>query len=85
MTTGVVGAVSGVLLPFAVNPDQGNMGGKIGFVYGGILALCCVGVWWWYPETKGRTFEEIDILFESGVKPRMFGRTKLENLQVRGG
>ncbi|KAF4622767.1 hypothetical protein G7Y89_g14257 [Cudoniella acicularis] len=29
MTTGITGAVAGVLLPFAVNPDQGNLGGKI--------------------------------------------------------
>jgi fucose permease len=80
VTTGIVGAISGVLLPFAVNPDQGNMGGKIGFVYGGILAVSCVGVWWWYPETKGRTFAEIDRLFESGVPPRKFKETNLGDL-----
>lgn len=80
VTTGVFGAISGVLLPFAVNPDEGNMGGKIGFVYGGILAVSCVGVWRWYPETKGRTFAEVDRLFEMGIDPRRFERTKLETM-----
>lgn len=78
VTTGLVGAVSGVLLPFMVNPDQGDMGGKVGFVYGTILAISCVGVWWWYPETKGRTFGEIDRLFEMRVKPRDFEKTRLD-------
>ena len=32
----------------------------------------------YYPETKGRTFAEIDRLFEMGVQPREFKKTKLE-------
>jgi hypothetical protein len=79
VTTGIVGAVSGVLLPFAVNPDQGNMGGKVAFVYGGILGCSCVFVWAYYPETKGRTFGEIERLFEMGVPPRKFKNTFLED------
>jgi hypothetical protein len=79
VTTGLVGAVSGVLLPFAVNPDQGNLGGKIAFIYGTILALSCIGVWMYYPETKGRTFAEIDRLFEMGVPPREFKKTILDD------
>jgi len=77
VTTGLVGAVSGVLLPFAVNPDQGNMKGKVAFIYGTILTLSCVGIWRWYPETKGRSFAEIDRLFEMGVDPRKFKETVL--------
>lgn len=77
VTTGLVGAVSGVMLPFAVNPDQGNLGGKIAFIYGSILAASCLGVFQYYPETKGRTFKEIDRLFEMKVKPRDFEKTVL--------
>ena len=77
VTTGVVGAISGVLLPFAVNPDQGNLGGKIAFIYGTILSFSCVGIWMYYPETKGRTFAEIDRMFEMGIPPREFGKTQL--------
>jgi hypothetical protein len=42
------------------------------------LGLSCVGVWMYYPETKGRTFAEIDRLFEMRVHPRKFARTKLD-------
>jgi hypothetical protein len=79
VTTGIVGAISGVCLPFAVNPDQGNLGGKIAFIYGSILGLSCIGVWVYYPETKGRTFAEIDRLFEMGVPPRKFSKTRLDD------
>lgn len=78
VTTGIVGAVSGVLLPFAGNRDQGNLGGKVTFIYGGILSVSCAGIWAYYPETKGRSFADIDRLFEMGVKPRDFERTVLE-------
>lgn len=47
------------------------------FIYGGILGVSCIGVWMYYPETKGRTFAEIDRLFEMGVNPRRFKSTKL--------
>lgn len=72
VTTGLVGAVSGVALPFMVNPDQGNLGGRVAFIYGGILAVSCAGIWRFYPETKGKTFAEIDTLFEMSVAPRRF-------------
>ncbi|KAG9230457.1 general substrate transporter [Amylocarpus encephaloides] len=78
VTQGIVGAVSGVLLPFMVNPDQGNLGGKVGFIYGGILGVSCVGIFFYWPETKGRSFGEIDELFGRGVKPRDFKGARLD-------
>ena len=30
------------------------------------------------PETKGRTFAEIDILFKNGVSARKFSKTKVD-------
>jgi sugar porter (SP) family MFS transporter len=78
VTNGLVGAVSGVLLPFAMNPDAANLGGKIAFVYGALLGGSCVGIWLYYPETKGRTFGEIDKLFEMGVPPREFKDVRFE-------
>jgi hypothetical protein len=79
-----MGAVSGVVLPFMVNPDQGNLGGRVAFIYAGILAFSCVGIWKHYPETKGRTFAEIDALFEIGIAPRKFANTNLDERVVIG-
>lgn len=79
VTNGLVGAISGICLPYAVNPDQGNLGGKVAYIYGCILGLSCIGIWVYYPETKGRTFEEIDRLFEMRVPPRQFEKTRLDD------
>jgi Sugar (and other) transporter len=56
-----------------VNPDQGNMRGKVGFVFGGLALIGTVGSFIYVPELKGRTFNEIDIMFFNRVKPRNMG------------
>ncbi|KAH8666500.1 general substrate transporter [Xylariales sp. PMI_506] len=64
-------------LPYAINPDQGNLQGKIAFVFGSVLVLATGFIWYFYPETKGRTYVEIDELWKRGVSPRHFARTKI--------
>ncbi|KAL2864140.1 general substrate transporter [Aspergillus lucknowensis] len=59
--------------PYILNPSQGNWKGKTGFLTGGIIIL--FGIWTFFrlPETKGRTFEELDILFsKKELKARDF-------------
>jgi hypothetical protein len=53
------------------------MKGKVAFVYGTILGMSCFAIWYWYPETKGRTFRDIDRLFEMRISPRKFKETIL--------
>ena len=65
-----------------MNPDQGNLGANVAFIYGSLLGVSCVGVFLYYPETKGRSFAEIDRLFETGVWPRDFLETHLESDQT---
>ncbi|EIM92842.1 MFS alpha-glucoside transporter [Stereum hirsutum FP-91666 SS1] len=64
--------VFAVVIPFMLNPDQGNLGGKVGFLY---FALCCI-VWstlyFMLPETKGLSFSDIDLLYARGIAPRRF-------------
>lgn len=76
-TQGCAGAIWGFALPYAVNPNEGDLGGKVGFIYGAILFVCTLGIYWYYPETKGRTFAEIDALYEMEVPARKFSKTKL--------
>lgn len=82
MTTGAFGALSGIGLPWALNSDQGDFEAKVAFIYGSLLSLSCVGVFLYYPETKGGSFAEIDRLFETGVWPRDFLETHLESDQT---
>lgn len=77
ITNGFANACWALALPYAVNPDEGNLGGKVGFLFGSVLFLCSIFIWFYYPETKGRTFLEIEHLFQNNVKPRKFHSTNL--------
>jgi len=48
------------------------MRGKLGFFFGSLALACLCWSYLRVPETKGRTFEELDIMFERGVKTREF-------------
>lgn len=64
------------VLPYIVDPDEGNLGGKTAFIYGGLLTLFCVYFGLYHPETRRRTFAEIDEMFEAGISARGFGAWK---------
>jgi MFS transporter, SP family, general alpha glucoside:H+ symporter len=78
---GAVGCVMTVAIPYMINPDQANMQGKLGFFFGGLAAICLVWAYLRVPETKGRTYEELDILFEKKVPTRAFGDYVIDNAQ----
>jgi SP family general alpha glucoside:H+ symporter-like MFS transporter len=61
-----------IAVPYMFNPENGNMRGKIGFVFGGLAFLCLTWSYFRLPETKGRTFRELDIMFERKVATRQF-------------
>ncbi|KAK3337564.1 putative maltose permease [Cercophora scortea] len=75
---GALGCVMTVAIPYMINPDQANMQGKLGFFFGGLASLCFVWAYFRVPETKGRTFDELDILFERHVPTRQFGSYVIE-------
>lgn len=67
-----LGIVMTVAIPYLVNPDQLNGRGKIGFFFGGLAFLCLIWSWLRLPELKGRTYTELDIMFERGIKTKDF-------------
>ncbi|EEH07735.1 maltose permease [Histoplasma capsulatum G186AR] len=68
----ILGIVITVMIPYMINPDAGNMRGKIGFIFGGLASMSFVWTYFYVPETKGRTYEELDIMFERKVPTREF-------------
>jgi len=66
-----------------INPDQANMQGKLGFFFGGLAGLCLVWAYLRVPETKGRTYEELDILFERKVPTKAFGSYLIDGAETR--
>lgn len=70
--------VFAVAIPYAMDEDQANWGGKLGFLFAGTTLLCLVYCFFYLPETKGRTFEELDILFEKKVPSREFKKYQID-------
>lgn len=64
--------VNYVVGPYILNPTQGNWKGKCGFLTAGILIVCFAWGFFRLPEMKGRTYEELDILFARSVPARKF-------------
>ncbi|KAJ4299914.1 hypothetical protein N0V90_005161 [Kalmusia sp. IMI 367209] len=60
------------VLPYLFNPDKLNLGGKLGFIFGGLAVICLVYLWFYQPETTGRTYEELDEMFIKRVPARKF-------------
>lgn len=60
------------VLPYMFNPDRANLGGKVGFVFGGLSIPCIIFLWWYQPETAGRSYEELDEMFMKKVPARKF-------------
>ncbi|KAJ5244286.1 hypothetical protein N7489_004382 [Penicillium chrysogenum] len=78
VTCFVWSVVFAVVIPYAMNEDQGNWRGKIGFLFSGLSMLCALYCFLCMPETKGRTFEELDILFERKIPSRKFKYYKVD-------
>ena len=60
------------VLPYLFNPDHLNLGGKVGFIFGGTSIACLVYLWFCQPETRGRSYLELDEMFAQGIKARNF-------------
>lgn len=72
-----------VAMPYMLGSDQANWRGKAGFLFGAVSAVCAGWCWWRIPESKGRTFEELDMLFERGIPSRKFKETNLFAAEAR--
>jgi SP family general alpha glucoside:H+ symporter-like MFS transporter len=71
----VMGIVNGVIVPYMLNPTAWNWKGKAGFFWAGMCALCLLWTYFRLPEPKGRTYGEMDILFERSISARKFRDT----------
>lgn len=64
--------------PYMVNPTEGNLKGKAAFVWAATGFTCFVWAFWRLPEMKGRTYEELDLLFAQGVPARRFASAEVD-------
>lgn len=67
--------IFGVVMPYLINPDAAGLKGKAAFIFV-FLGICSfIYVFFRLPETKHRTYEELDVLFVRKVKARDFKKT----------
>jgi len=71
--------VGGVLEPYMINPTQWNWKGKTAFFWGMLSLITTIWAYFRLPETKDRTFEELDIMFDKGVPTRKFSKYEFED------
>lgn len=74
----VVGIITGVLTPYMLNPTAWNWSNYAGFFWAGLCFLCIIYTYFRVPEPRGRTFAELDALFEKGVSARKFATTQVD-------
>ena len=74
----IVNFAARTLEPYFLNPKEWNLKGYTGFVWGGTALLTLIWAYFRLPETKGRTFGEIDMLFAERVSARKFKNYRLE-------
>lgn len=55
------------------------IGLRSGLVFGAMWVPCAILVWLFLPETRGRTINEIDALFEARVPAWRWDKTKIED------
>ncbi|KAH6988091.1 alpha-glucosides permease MPH2/3 [Ilyonectria sp. MPI-CAGE-AT-0026] len=58
------------------NSDSWNWGSKTGMFYFGLCFFWVIWIWMFLPETKNRSFADIDYLFQKKVNARHFATTE---------
>ncbi|PKK48696.1 hypothetical protein CI102_6644 [Trichoderma harzianum] len=74
----IVGIITNVLTPYMLNPTAWNWSNYTGFFWGGICFCCIIYTYFRLPEPRGRTFAELDVLFEKKISARNFASTKVD-------
>lgn len=62
-----------------LNPTAMNLAGKSSFLWAGTGAIVFICVYFFLPETRGRNYRQLDILFHRRVPARRFKATLVED------
>ncbi|ERS95708.1 MFS transporter, SP family, general alpha glucoside:H+ symporter [Sporothrix schenckii 1099-18] len=69
---------SSTVAPYVLGSTEGNWKGKSGFLAAGFALLILVWSYFRLPECKGRTYEELDVLFAKNLRARDFASYKFD-------
>ncbi|OJJ42233.1 hypothetical protein ASPZODRAFT_2122619 [Penicilliopsis zonata CBS 506.65] len=77
----IAGLVTNVLINYQLTSTAWDWGAKAAFFWLGTCFLCFVWTFFRLPEPKGRSYSELDILFEQRVPARQFKHTSVDPFQ----
>jgi MFS transporter, SP family, general alpha glucoside:H+ symporter len=73
----VINIAANVVMPYMINPTAWNWGAKSAFFWGGFGVLAFGYSYVALPETKDKTFAELDYLFEARTSARKFAKAEI--------
>jgi SP family general alpha glucoside:H+ symporter-like MFS transporter len=65
-----------------LNPGAWDWGNYAGFFWGAICFCCIIYTYFRVPEPSGRSFAELDLLFERKISARKFASTNVDVFHV---
>lgn len=74
----ICGLITNTINPRMLNPSAWDWGAKAGFFWAGMCFLCLLWAFFRLPEPKGRTYAELDLLFELETPARKFSSTQVD-------
>jgi len=60
-----------------LNPGAWDWGNYAGFFWGAICFCCIIYTYFRVPEPSGRSFAELDMMFEKRISARKFAKAKI--------
>ncbi|OJJ42785.1 hypothetical protein ASPZODRAFT_104447 [Penicilliopsis zonata CBS 506.65] len=68
----IIGTVTNIVIPFELDA----IGSKTGYMFFGLGVICMVLIYLWIPDVTGRTYAQLDELFERRIPARKFKETE---------
>lgn len=81
----MAGLVNNTLMPRMLGVNSWNWGAKTGLFWAAFCFLIMIWAYFRLPESKGRTYGELDVLFEHKVSARKFAHTRVDQFSERKG
>ncbi|KAF7198503.1 Maltose permease MAL31 [Pseudocercospora fuligena] len=70
--------IANVIEPYLINPTEANLKGKTAYFWFGTAFLACIWTYFRLPECRGRTYEELDVMFAQKVPARKFATWQVD-------
>lgn len=78
ITYNITSIANNFLLPAQLNPGAWNWAAKAGLFWSGVTGLCLLWCLFRLPEAKGRSYAELNLLFENKIAAWWFKGTKVD-------